>query len=65
MQETGAHSTQPGDLEDVTALCAKCADVAARWAPIAADLWAASGHGDGSSDAVAEEPLAEALVRTV
>jgi MoaA/NifB/PqqE/SkfB family radical SAM enzyme len=41
VRESGARSTQPGDQEDVSDLCAKCVDVSQRWAAMAGELWAA------------------------
>lgn len=39
VQESGAHSTQPLDPEDVTELTEKCVAPAERWAPTADKIW--------------------------
>ena len=41
---SGARSTEAADPEDVHALCAKCAETAARWAETADRLWAEGGQ---------------------
>lgn len=42
VHESGAHSTDMQEIEDVDSLCAKCHSAADNWAPVADDLWANS-----------------------
>lgn len=44
IKETGAHSTDMADPEDVDELCGKCEEYAAAWAPVAQELWSAQPH---------------------
>ena len=41
---SGAHSTDLQHPEDVHQLCAKCSQTAARWQPVADELWNSSSH---------------------
>ena len=41
---SGAHSTDLQHPEDVHQLCDKCSQTAARWQPVADDLWNSSSH---------------------
>ena len=43
VHESGAHSTDLTEAEDVDTLCAKCHEAADNWKPVADDLWA-NGH---------------------
>ena len=47
VQQTGAHSTDLQNPEDVQALTDKCIPAADRWQPVADSLWACSGHCAG------------------
>ena len=50
VETSGAHSTDFESPEDVHALTAKCEIPAAKWAPVADELWKCSGHcGDCSA----------------
>ncbi len=49
VKESGAHSTDLESPEDVSALCEKCRKKSEQWAPVADELWEASGHGKKSS----------------
>jgi len=40
VKESGAHSTQPIDQEDVDTLTAKCVPAAIKWKPVSEKLWA-------------------------
>ena len=42
VKETGAHSTDLESREEADHLCAKCADYAKNWGPVADRLWADS-----------------------
>ncbi|MGN1020520.1 MAG: radical SAM protein [Aristaeellaceae bacterium] len=53
---SGAHSTDMESPEDVDSLTAKCDGPAQRWAPVADDLWACSGHSCGSCAACGKQP---------
>ena len=44
VETSGAHSTDLENLEDVHELSERCAYAAKDWAPVADELWAASGH---------------------
>lgn len=44
VEASGAHSTDLQHPEDVHQLCAKCSQTAARWKPIADELWNSSSH---------------------
>ena len=45
VKETGAHSTDLEAPESAEHLCAKCADYAAHWAPVAEEVWQKT-HGE-------------------
>ena len=44
VKESGAHSTDLQNPEDVEELTAKCLPAADRWQPVADELWKCSGH---------------------
>ena len=52
VKETGAHSTDLEAPESAEHLCAKCADYAAHWAPVAEDVWQKTHgvNGDGGNE---------------
>ena len=44
VKATGAHQTNEESPEEVEHLCAKCDDYAAKWAPVADEIWASETH---------------------
>lgn len=44
VKATGAHQTNEESPEEVDHLCAKCDDYAAKWAPVADEIWASETH---------------------
>ena len=49
VEESGAHSTDLQNPEDVEELTEKCIPAADRWQPVADELWRCSGHCGGCS----------------
>ncbi len=45
VEESGAHSTQPGDRESADFLSGKCMPIAGGWAPVAKEIWENSPAG--------------------
>ncbi|MFH1880857.1 MAG: radical SAM protein [Bacillota bacterium] len=58
MEASGAKSTDLQYPEDVRDLTGKCADAAAKWAPVAAELWACS-HGCGGLEKTETERVSQ------
>ena len=47
VEESGAHSTDLQNPEDVQELTEKCIPAADSWQPVADELWRCSGHCGG------------------
>jgi MoaA/NifB/PqqE/SkfB family radical SAM enzyme len=55
VKETGAHQTNLESPESVEHLCAKCDDYAAKWAPVAKEIWAEETHKKPAYENYTEE----------
>ncbi|MCR4904381.1 MAG: radical SAM protein [Butyrivibrio sp.] len=55
VQKTGAHQTNQESPEEVDHLCAKCDEYAAKWAPVADEIWANQKHKKPAYENYAKE----------